>query len=612
MRLPTPFVKLPLAFDAQQLVAEVLQFDEHEWRKHPQDFAGNTALILISHGGSDNDDSGGCMAPTSRLQRCPYITQVFASFNTVIGRSRLMRLAPGAEVTPHSDIAYYWHDHTRIHIPIVTDPGVRFICDGIEVHMAAGEAWIFDNWRQHQVLNRTNTTRIHLVIDTVGSAAFWRLVSQGTLIPAHTNSNNDIREPRVIKHKDHNRVIPTIEQHNLDAIVHPDTVLAIVQELIADLRQSNSAHARYAQLELLLVDLAHNWRSLWAAYGASPDGHSAYQELLRHTLQLASQGFSDVHLASNGMPLFQILQSYLPAFFSVQAEIKPVFKIPRFDRPIIILAAPRSGSSLLYETLSHHPDIWALGNESHGEIENLPGLSPKVRGFESNALDALDATPQIAEAIRKVLTEKIQDHNGNKYALLPSPQRPEILRFLEKTPKNALRVPFIDALFPDAYFIFLHRNPRPNLASMMDAWLSGKFITYPNLPGWRGLPWSLLLTSEWQQLPMEDLAAIVAHQWCTANTAILENLRRLPDDRWCSLTYEQFIASPADITSKLYRFCKLSPVEVASMQNLPLSRHTLTPPSPDKWRRHVNDIERVMDSVIAVENYIHQLSNPLR
>jgi Sulfotransferase family/Aspartyl/Asparaginyl beta-hydroxylase len=612
MRLPTPFVKLPLAFDAQQLVAEALQFDEHEWRKHPQDFAGNTALILISHGGTDNDDSGGCMAPTSRLQRCPYITQVFASFNTVIGRSRLMRLAPGAEVTPHSDIAYYWHDHTRIHIPIVTDPGVRFICDGIDVHMAAGEAWIFDNWRQHQVLNHTNTTRIHLVIDTVGSAAFWRLVSQGTLISARSNATNGAHEPRLIRYEANNRIFPTIEQHNLDAIVHPDTVLAIVQELIADLRQSNSAHARYAQLELLLVDFAHNWRSLWAAYGTSPDGNGAYQELLQHTLQQASQGFSDVRLASNGMPLVQILQSYLPAFLSAPVEIKPVLKIPRFDRPIIILAAPRSGSTLLYETLAQHPDIWALGNESHAEIENLPGLSPKDRAFESNALDSQDATPQIAEAIRKAFTEKIQDHNGSKYALLSSSHQPESLRFLEKTPKNALRVAFIDALFPDAYFIFLHRDPRPNLASMIDAWQSGKFITYPKLPGWRGLPWSLLLTPGWQHLPIEDLAVIVAQQWCTANTAILDSLQRLPDERWCSVTYEEFIASPADITRKLYRFCNLSPVEPTGAQELPLSRHTLTPPSQDKWRRHEQDIERVLDPVMRVESRINQLCHPLR
>ena len=614
MRLPTPFVKLPLAFDTTLLTEEALQFEEQEWRAHPQDYAGNSALILISHGGTDNDDSYGLMAATTRLQNCPYLRQVFSSLNTVIGRSRLMRLAAGAEVKPHSDIAYYWHDHTRIHIPIVTDPGVRFICDGIEVHMAAGEAWIFDNWRPHRVINPTNITRIHLVIDTVGSAAFWRLVSRGTLIPAPVNTRNITPDIHVLRHDPAKLVTPDIEQHNHDAIAHPDTVLAVVQEFLADLRQSSPAHARYAQLESLLADFSHNWRYIWAMHGTSPDGYSAYQELQQLTLQHASQAFPDILLPSNGLPLMHVLQSYLPAFCPQHATVRHAIKLPRFDRPIIILAAPRSGSTLLYETLLRHPELWALGNESHAEIENLPGLSPADRGYTSNALDAVDANPQIVEAIQKVFAERMQDKNGNKYVLLAASSRPESVRFLEKTPKNALRVPFMHAVFHDAYFIFLHRDPKPNLASMMEAWFSGKFVTYRDLPGWRGLPWSLLLTPGWRKLPMDYLAAIVAHQWCTANTAILDSLDRLPGDHWCTLSYEDFIASPTDTIKKLYSFCKLSPVLLGDRQNiqgLPLSRHTLTPPSADKWKHHAKEIERIMDSVTPVEKRIDELHNRL-
>lgn len=614
MRLPTPFVKLPIIFDAKILAAEALQFEESEWRAHPQAYAGNSALILISHDGSDNDDSSGAMEATWRLQRCPYMQQAFNSLNTVIGRSRLMRLAPGAEVKPHSDVAYYWRDHARIHIPIVTDPGVRFICDGIEVHMAAGEAWIFDNWRNHHVINHTNITRIHLVIDTVGSAAFWRLVSQGTLIPAPVNTGTAASETRTISHVPMQRVALPVERHNHDAIAHPDTVLALVQELLADLQQSSSARAYFGQLESLLVDFAHNWRSIWAIHGAAPDGYRDYQELLQITLQRASQASPEIHLASNGMSLVHILNNYLPALSTHYGTASQLLNIPRFDRPIIILAAPRSGSTLLYETLSRHSDIWALDHESHGEIEHLLGLSPADRSYASNALEAEDASPKIVAAILKIFAGKMQDKNRNKYAGLAASSQPGSVRFLEKTPKNALRVPFMQVVFPDAYFIFLHRDPKPNLASMIEAWLSGKFITYRNLPGWRGLPWSLLLTPDWQKLPMDDLAAIVAHQWCTANTAILDNLCRLPSERWRSLSYEEFIASPADAISKLYRFCELSPAtpgDRPDTHDLPLSRHTLTPPSPDKWRRHTKDIEPVMDQVMSVENRIRQLGNRL-
>lgn len=614
MRLPTPFVKLPISFDAKVLAAEALQFKESEWRIHPQAFAGNSALILISHDGGDNDDSFGAMDATWRLQRCPYMQQVFSSLNTVIGRSRLMRLAPGAEVKPHCDVAYYWHDHTRIHIPIVTDPGVRFICDGVEVHMAAGEAWIFDNWRNHHVINHTDITRIHLVIDTVGSAAFWRLVSQGTLIPAPLNAGTAASVTRTIDQESMQQVALRVERHNHDAIAHPDTILTLVQELLADLQKSSSARASYGQLESLLVDFCHNWRSIWAIHGATPEGNRDYQELLQLTLQRASQTSPGIHLASNGVSLVHILNNYLPALSEHYGTASQQLEIPHFDKPIIILAAPRSGSSLLYETLSRHPDIWVLGNESHGEIEHLPGLSPRDRSYASNALGAEDASPQIVEAILKIFAGKMLDKGGNKYALLPASSRAESVRFLEKTPKNALRVPFMHAIFPDAYYIFLHRDPKPNLASMMEAWLSGKFITYRDLPGWRGLPWSLLLTPDWRKLPMDDLATIVAHQWCTSNTAILDSLSRLPSERWRSLSYEEFTSSPAEIISKLCRFCELPQVALGDRpdaHSLPLSRHTLTPPSPDKWRHHAEDIEPVMDQVIFVENRIQRMGNRL-
>ena len=53
--------------------------------------------------------------------------------------------------------------------------------------MAAGEAWIFDNWRPHHVINASGIRRVHLVIDTVGSAAFWRLASGAAVASAGTS-----------------------------------------------------------------------------------------------------------------------------------------------------------------------------------------------------------------------------------------------------------------------------------------------------------------------------------------------------------------------------------------------------------------------------------------
>ena len=70
-----------------------------------------------------------------------------------------------------------------IRIPSVPDrdssPPCRFDCADATINMAAGECWIFDTWREHNVHNDASHHRIHLVADTVGGETFWSLVEQG-------------------------------------------------------------------------------------------------------------------------------------------------------------------------------------------------------------------------------------------------------------------------------------------------------------------------------------------------------------------------------------------------------------------------------------------------
>ena len=56
MKLPKTFFKLPFRFDVERLKAETEQFAEGDWSPHPQGFAGNSSLILVSVDGEKNDD----------------------------------------------------------------------------------------------------------------------------------------------------------------------------------------------------------------------------------------------------------------------------------------------------------------------------------------------------------------------------------------------------------------------------------------------------------------------------------------------------------------------------------------------------------------------------
>lgn len=260
-----------------------------------------------------------------------------------------------------------------------------------------------------------------------------------------------------------------------------------------------------------------------------------------------------------------------------------------FDRPVFILSAPRSGSTLLFETLAQSPDLATIGGESHRLIEGVPELSMPARGWQSNRLLAKDATPEIAERLAQEFHAALRDRDG-----LAAGGR---VRMLEKTPKNALRVPFLDAVWPDAEFIFLYRDVRETLASMIEAWQSGYFRTYPRLPGWDGLPWSLLLVPGWEELRGLPLPELVAKQWATTLDLLIADLDALPSERVRAVTYSDFLADPATFVGRLVSSIGIGWDRVLDCQ-LPASKTTVSKPAPEKWRRWEAEIEAVM-SIVA-------------
>ena len=225
-----------------------------------------------------------------------------------------------------------------------------------------------------------------------------------------------------------------------------------------------------------------------------------------------------------------------------------------FDRPVIILAAPRSGSSLLFETLSQIPDIWTVGGERHRLIEGLRPLNPLHGVVDSNRLLADNSNDRIKSLLHQRFTRFLRDRNGQKLRKTGPETR---LRFLEKTPKNALRQPFLEQVFPGAIYLYLYREPFANISSMMEAWRTGRWITYRRLPGWKGSPWSLLLPPGWQALNGRPLEEICAFQWAATNRLVVEDLSRISADRWMACSYQEFVADPETTVSRICRFTGL-------------------------------------------------------
>jgi len=270
MRLSKPLLQLPIRFDADKLAAEVNALPPSAWMPHPGGFAGNEAVPLVSPGGELTDEFEGPMGPTEQLERCPYIMDLMAELDGVWGRSRLMGLAPGAVVPVHIDVHYYWRTHLRIHIPVITNPGVLFTCNNETVNMKAGECWVFDSFALHYVQNKGTERRVHLVLDTVGGERLWDLVEAAS---AGVEPGPEVWEgppPGMSRHS------LTYEQINRPKVMSPWEMRRHVDYVLdhAPTEEQNGPVAR--QLDRFITA----WHAAWARFGTSDEGLPTYRALI--------------------------------------------------------------------------------------------------------------------------------------------------------------------------------------------------------------------------------------------------------------------------------------------------------------------------------------------
>ncbi len=246
--------------------------------------------------------------------------------------------------------------------------------------------------------------------------------------------------------------------------------------------------------------------------------------------------------------------------------------------PVLIIGAPRSGTSLLQKILRNHPVFWSLPSESDMIWDQY--CHPKLRGWDSECMDETD----IIDEDRTTLLTNFENYmrpatfwkpfektnliwGFKRIPLLRTMMRGTFKRVLpilsllntkekkkrlvEKTASNCFRLGYVNEVFPDAKIIYPMRDGRNNVNSLINAWLDPtRFYTYDvpanlSIEGYPHKRWKFVLPPGWRDYTNRSLAELCAFQWCSCHEAMLaETVKNKYEGRVLRLKLEDLIAQP--------------------------------------------------------------------
>jgi hypothetical protein len=292
-------------------------------------------------------------------------------------------------------------------------------------------------------------------------------------------------------------------------------------------------------------------------------------------------------------------------------------KIKYFKSPVFIMGTPRSGTTLTYLLLSSSCGAWSTFDEDNPIFEGELGLriDPKNDPDEKGvSLDQGAATPERIEKIYAyfwdwVANPAIFGVSGfewgwkRKMANRASRILRKTLRLpftmVHKNTRNTFRIGFIRAVFPNARFVFVFRDGRANVSSLIEGWGFERFHTFqvpvPDRVGKKGLrQWAFELPPHWKAWADKSIPEICAFQWCEHNASLLNHRAQLAQKSYIDVRYEDLVADTPGEVNRLCRFLNLpvgKALRGACVKPRPVVETSL--PQKNKWLKRKDQIESV-------------------
>jgi len=279
-------------------------------------------------------------------------------------------------------------------------------------------------------------------------------------------------------------------------------------------------------------------------------------------------------------------------------------------KPVCIIGAARSGTTILGQLLANHPDVAYWEEPKYLWQYRKPHASHDKRSSE-------EATARVRSYIRSQLAQHVRRSDAN--------------RLVEKTPSNCFRVPFVYRVLPDVRIIHLLRdgrdvafsarkqwtlagretgadqaNKRTLLQTVRAAWKRIRSMEIPlaDLPFYAGRyfrtsvlgdntphVWGPKFPGIYETVEANRLLETCAIQWRESVKAAQESLRSVPQDQRIEIRFERLVTNPPDTLREILRFADL-PEDEALIEH---AAETLWPDAAHRWRgRDEREVERVM------------------
>ncbi len=187
MNIDTPLKNLG-GIDIDSLRRTVLSLDEETWllnERRQTDYEVHRqtrSVVMVFCDGPMQDlvvtksDGWDALADVAVPVMHEIIGRCYEPGGTII-RAMAANLLAGGRINPHFDSHSSFRLSHRIHVPITTNPRVRFTIDGRPFQLKVGQAYEINNQKTHSVINSGSEDRITFIFDYLPAQNVGRVAS---------------------------------------------------------------------------------------------------------------------------------------------------------------------------------------------------------------------------------------------------------------------------------------------------------------------------------------------------------------------------------------------------------------------------------------------------